>query len=247
MLRLLKYEFLKARATHLVLLGVTLADQLVFFMGILTREVPAVTITLILQFFLSIAGTAWVGLNCILTLHRDIRSRQSYMLFMTDRSCFGILGAKLIQTTVMLVFFAGLYVGMGYLNIDIFLRTFSRAEGVWIGLNGLLEAYAYVNLMDGTLLTTGFVTYAATWLSYIAAGCFADVLANVWLPGKRLPVIVAFLIFGALAYVINWTQTLLPALPVYQQSLLLATGLSMAYVAALYLATAFLMERKLSL
>ncbi len=247
MLRLLKYEFLKARTNLLILLSVTAAVEALFLIGVWTKDIPAVTLTLILLFFLAIAGTAWVGLECVLTLHRDIRSRQSYMLFMTDRSCFGILGAKLIQTGVCVTVVTGIFVGLGYLDGDVFFGTFNqKALDYWQTGNILLSKYAGADLRDGTLMTMGLVTYSFTWLSYISAACFADVLAHVWLPGKRLPLIVAFLIFSAMAYVINWTQTLLPAYEIYQHSLMLATGLSLVYVGVLYTATAFLMERRLS-
>lgn len=247
MLRLLKYEFLKARATLLILLGVTAAVEVIYLLGVATKDIPTVTLTLILLLFLAIAGTAWVGLECVLTLHRDIRSRQSYMLFMTDRGCFSILGAKLIQTFVCIAAVTGIFVGLGYLDGFVFFRTFNqKALDYWQGGNIFLYEHAGADLRDGTLLTMGLVTYACTWLSYIAAACFADVLANVGLPGKRLPMIIAFLLFSGIAYIINWTQTLLPALAIYQHSLMLASGLSLLYVGVLYVGTALLMEFRLS-
>ena len=46
---------------------------------------------------LAVCGVAVMGLESVFVLHRDMNTKQSYMLFMPPNSCYKILGAKVLE------------------------------------------------------------------------------------------------------------------------------------------------------
>ena len=97
MLRLMKYELRKTLAIKIILAAVALIAEAAFLAGYFTRNETLYTLTALLLFMTASSGITLIGIWSIVTLHRDMNTRQSYMLFMTPNSCYRILGAKLLE------------------------------------------------------------------------------------------------------------------------------------------------------
>ena len=52
---------------------------------------------IVLLTMLAMGGIMVIGLASVVTLHRDVSTKQSYMLFMTPNSSYSILGAKMLE------------------------------------------------------------------------------------------------------------------------------------------------------
>lgn len=48
-------------------------------------------------------GVFYIGLEGIMTLYRDLNSKQSYMLFLTPKSSYEILGAKILENGISIL------------------------------------------------------------------------------------------------------------------------------------------------
>ena len=142
---LLKYEIRKTWATKLILLGITAVEELAFLVGLylMGREVDnyvtAVSISLLVV--TAIAGVILIGVQSVLTLHRDMNTKQGYMLYMTPRNSYQIMGAKFLENGLSLFLAGAFYFLLGFLlplDILLFLDLFLH--------------YKYMFLLDNNFL-----------------------------------------------------------------------------------------------
>ena len=117
MSRLIKYEFRKSMFSKLIIIGITLVLQVVFLVGLFGDYEESMVLGMIGLFFTALAGIAFIGIESILTLYRDLTTKQSYMLFMTPNSSFRILGAKALENTVAILGAGAFFGGLGALDI----------------------------------------------------------------------------------------------------------------------------------
>ncbi len=97
MLKLMKYEFRKTWITKLILLGVTAVAEIAFLIGLYMEKETTLGLSVMLLVLLAFGGILMIGLYSVMTLHRDMNTKQSYMLFMTPSSSYSILGAKVLE------------------------------------------------------------------------------------------------------------------------------------------------------
>ena len=111
MSKLLKYEIRKTWALKLIILGVTAVAELAFLIALfLDQENHGfIGLTCVLLFFIAMGGTMLIGVQSVLTLHRDMNTKQGYMLFMTPRNSFQILGEKLLENGLSLALAGGFF------------------------------------------------------------------------------------------------------------------------------------------
>jgi len=96
--KLLKYEIRKSLPVKLMILGLAAALELVFLIGLWGDNEKMLATGVLLLTFTAVTATTVVGLASVVILHRDMNTKQSYMLFMTPNSCYRILGAKVLET-----------------------------------------------------------------------------------------------------------------------------------------------------
>ena len=103
MLKLLKYEFRKTAFPKLVLFAFILIMEGIFLYGCLRNDGDTKTLGVILFVMSLMFGFLLIGLMSLVTLHKDMNTRQGYMLFMTPNSTYKILGAKVIECCLTLL------------------------------------------------------------------------------------------------------------------------------------------------
>ena len=110
MLKLMKYEFRKTGFSKLILLVVTLVAELAFLLGVFLEKDRLLATGIMILYLCAVIGIAYIGLESVLALHRDLNTKQSYMLFLTPHSSYEILGAKVLENGISIlitgIFFA---------------------------------------------------------------------------------------------------------------------------------------------
>ena len=97
MKHLMKYEFRKTLIAKLIILGTTAVLEILFLLGLYTKHDSLAGYSTIMLTMLAFGGVLFIGLQSVMTLHRDMNTKQSYMLFMTPNSSYKILGAKVLE------------------------------------------------------------------------------------------------------------------------------------------------------
>ena len=93
---LIKYEWRKQRMTRILILACLLAFVVLFVAGAVLRNDTLVAVSILIMTFAGMFGILYVGIENIVILNRDLKTKQSYMLWMVPHSTYEILASKII-------------------------------------------------------------------------------------------------------------------------------------------------------
>ena len=245
MLRLLKYELRKTLFSKLILIGITAMAEAIFLIGFWGKKENPLTIGALLLFFIAISGIALMGLLSLITLHKDMNTKQGYMLFMTPNSCYKILGAKMIECSLSLLLAAAFYFALGYLDFSLLLGKGTNQQ-ILDMINQMLQSINSKILLDAPHLSALVFNMVACWICTVAIACLSDVICTALLYGKKGNLVITFVLFIALNYGISQLLQLVPASIGIIPVLIWQGVIALALAGVMYVITARLMEKYLS-
>ena len=247
MKNLIKYEFRKTLSVKLALLGLTAAAEIASLLALFLEKDNLLGVTIFLLTMLAIGGIMVVGLSTILTLHRDMNTKQSYMLFMTPNSCYKILGGKVVENALSLLLCGGCFFALGALDITL---LFARAGGLkelWDAIDSMLRSINSQLTLDVNTMLAFTVGLLASWFATVTAACLADVVSSALLNGKKGNGFLSFVLFLVLSSLISWLQQVLTeSVDSIRTGFLLHAVIALVLSAGMYFATARIMETRLS-
>ena len=245
MLRLLKYELRKTLLSKLILLGVTLIAQIVFLAGLWGKKDTTLAIGAVLLFFIAITGIALMGILSVATLHKDMNTKQSYMLFMTPNSCYKILGAKVLECALSILLAGAFFFALGYLDFSLLLGKGSNQQ-IWDMLNEVIRSINAQIIVDVPHVSALVFNMLASWLCTITIAYLSDVVSSSLLNGKKGNWLVTFVLFIVLNYAIGKLLSLVPASIGVIPVLLWQGMIALVLAVVMYVITARLMDKYLS-
>ena len=127
MLKLMKYEFRKTGFSKLILLVVTLVAELAFLLGVFQEKDRLLATGIMILYLCAVIGIAYIGLESVLALHRDLNTKQSYMLFLTPHSSYEILGAKVLENGISILI-TGIFFAL-VAALDVLIATLNMGGG----------------------------------------------------------------------------------------------------------------------
>ncbi len=245
MLRLLKYELRKTQFSKLILLGITLVAQAVFLAGFWGKKEDTLAIGAFLLFAIALTGIALVGILSVVTLHRDMNTKQGYMLFMTPNSCYRILGAKVIECALSLLLAGTFFFALGYLDFSLLLGEGTNKQ-IWDMFNQMVRTINQHIILDAPHISALIFEIITAWLCTITTAYLADVISSSLLNGKKGGLLITFLIFLLLNYGISKLLKLVPSTIGVIPVLLWQGAIALVLAGIMYVITARLMEKYLS-
>ena len=248
MIRLMKYELRKSWYLKAILLLVTAVAEAVFLIGLWGGKDSLTATGVLLLTILATTGTMVIGLGTVFVLHRDINTKQSCMLFMTPHSSYEILGAKLLENAISILLISAFFFGLGALDITLLFAKEQALDRLWQIMSEMLRTINENLTIDAPHLAAFLWMLIADWLTTVVTACLADVLSASLLAGKRFSGLISVLFFLALNVALNWLiRLIMNQIPAdFVTSCVVGGCLSIVLGAAMYVVTAVLMERKLS-
>lgn len=116
---LIKYEWRKQRLTRILILACLLAFIVLFLIGGLIKNETIVAVSILIITFAGMFGIFYVGIENMVILNRDLKTKQSYMLWMVPHSTYEILGAKLIAGILQMVFVFLAFFAAGVVTVTV--------------------------------------------------------------------------------------------------------------------------------
>lgn len=246
MSRLMKYELRKTMFSKLVLLAVVAAAELIYLAGVFLKWDDGLAWGTLGLAFSAVIGIFYIGIESLLILHKDLNTKQSYMLFLTPQNSYQVLGAKVLENGISIfltgAFFAVLTavdVSIGILYIGGLEEFLDLLQELAISLHIEIASYT-----DAILMT--FFATLASWLLMIVTGYLAIILSATVLAGKKLSGLVSFLLYVGLVWVSGAVMNLIPEMDNLNLHAGLVLGVSFVLIAIMYLISGWIMERKLS-
>ena len=246
MKNLIKYEFRKTWHTKLIILAIAVCAEVLFLSSLYLNRDNYNGLSIVLLTFLAFGGVLFIGIQSIVTMHQDMTTKQGYMLYMTPNSCYKILGGKVIENGLS-IFVAGVFFfALGALDITLLLGHHGQLGELKRMMDDLLKSYGVefqMNVKPFALITLNFL---CSWLCTVITAYLADVTATCLLNGKKYNGWVSLLIFIALSWAMAYLQQVCTERLVWDARLIWNAVIALGCSAVMYVATAALMERHLS-
>ncbi len=250
MLKLMKYEFRKTWLTKLVLLGITAALEVLFLVSLYAEYEDTLIVAIGLLTMVATLGVLVIGLESVLTLHRDMNTKQSYILFMTPNSSYKILGAKVLECSFSILVIGAFFFALGALDISLLFAKSGTLNQIWDMIQDILRNIT----VAGHALTIDTPTMAAVvfnlltaWILTVTTAYLADVVSSALLNGKKFNGLLSFVLFLLLTWFTDWTTRKITSGINDSIPMLIAFSLiSLVFATVMYVVTAQIMERKLS-
>ena len=250
MFKLMKYEFRKTWITKLILLGVTAVAEAAFLIALYTEHHDTMTLMAGLLTLLAVGGVMVIGLESVLTLHRDMNTKQSYMLFMTPNSSYKILGAKVLECGLSILLTGAFFFALGTLDITLLFEKEGKLSLLWDTIQEMLTHFSVgereLSFDTATMAALTFELLTG-WISTVCEAYLAVTVSAALLGGKRFGGLLSFVLFLVLSWFTGWAaKTVTASIPSVTTALLIYSLIDLALAAIMYFVTAQIMERKLS-
>ena len=246
MKNLIKYEFRKTWGTKLIILGITAFAELAFLVSLYLDKEKYNGLSILALTFLAIGVIIFIGIQSILTMHQDMNTKQGYMLYMTPNSCYRILGGKVIENGLSIFVAGAFFFALGALDVTLLLGHYGQLGELKKMLDEFLRQLRMEVPLDGRLFALLTLNFLCSWLATVITAYFADVIATCLLNGKKYNGWVSLLIFIALSWAMAYLQQVCTERLVWDARLIWNAVIALGCSAVMYVATAALMERHLS-
>ncbi len=247
MKNLMKYEFRKTAAIKLILLGAAALAEIVFLIGLYGNNDRMLSGSVLVLTMLALGGIMCIGLASVVILHRDMNTKQSYMLFMTPNSCYRILGAKYLENGLSILLSGAFFFALGALDITLVFAKMGQLESLWNGIREFLTRLDSRITLDMPTMMTFAAYILCSWISTVACAYLGVVISTALLNGRRFNGFISFLIILALFWLTGWigikvTDPIRDIRTVF----LVQSAVALALSVLMYFLTARIMETKLS-
>lgn len=248
MSKLLKYELRKTWALKLIILGVTAAAELAFLITLFldTENHEILGATCLLLFFIALGGTILIGVQSVLTLHRDMNTKQGYMLYMTPKNSFRILGAKLLENGLSLVLAGAFFFLLGLLDVTLLFSRMGSLEELWKFFQDFVRMINDEIQLNAQSILCLVAELLASWLATVSIAYLADIISSALLNGRKMNGFLSFLFFILLTVLLSWIQNRFRTGMAIETALLVRAGIALLYSAVMYVISAWVMDRHLS-
>lgn len=210
--KLIKYELRKQRTSRMVIFIALAVSLICFWAGIAFNSGGLAGISLSVMVLGAVFVLFYTGIEGILVFNKDLRTKQSYMLWMIPKSIWEILGAKFISAILqMLIVF-----GVSCAAVAI------STAGAVLTIGGLSDFLEMVQVMSkafvqggvdwSDLISLAFLMFL-TWTLVIMTGFLAVILARTVLVKSRFAGFLAVILFFVIDFVVARVYDLMCKLP----------------------------------
>lgn len=250
--KLIKYEFRKSWMVKAIILAFTAIFEVMFLVGAISGNDDVALSSAVFLTFITICSIFIIGVLSIFILHKDLNTKQSYMLFMTPNSTFKILGAKIIENFGSILLFSAMFLLIGIGDITMWVAKSEGVKDMFNITNAILGEFGEDYQLDFFNVAISSAEQIVSWVFTIMVGFFAVVLSASFLNGRKFNGFISFIVFLVVTYIIEKifycsTNMIFGTATGYS---LEKTICSIVYyivlTVVLYIVTASIMDRKLS-
>ena len=206
MVKLLKYEMKKQQTSRMVIGSILLVCVLGFALGMLLGREKLAAVSLAVMMLATFFVVFYVGIESILVLNRDLKTKQSYMLWMVPKSIWEILGSKFLAAILQMLIVFVMYVAVGLICILVTLQHTGHLSDLFKMIWQAGELY-----IDGLpSIIWGFAEIFLGWTVVIMAGFVGVILSRTLLLNAKYSGFLAVVVFFAIIIAVEKIYDLIP-------------------------------------
>lgn len=197
--KIIKYEWKKQRTARLIILFGLLVCVLMFVVGMLLDKGTLFGVSLGIMFAGAFLVIFYTGIESLLVFNRDLRTKQSHMLWMVPKSIWEILGGKFVAAILQMFFVFVIFIAAGSICLSVALTKAG-------GLKMLFEALERIADMaiEGGVNWLWFFLFVLmlfiVWTQIIMIGFLAIIISRTLFLNSRFAGLFSVILF----FVINW-------------------------------------------
>lgn len=199
MLKLMKYEFRKQLFTKLALLVILLLLECYFFYGVIIKSEET---TFKGEMFLTVfafAAILLVSFECVFTFYNDLKTKQSYMLFLVPRSTYSVVGAKMLSAMLQIVL-SGLLIGaVAFLDAFIMAARFGELQQLLNGLQTVLRELFQLDV-SVSRIAVKLMVIVLSWVTFVIVAMLSITFGATLMANSKLRGVVSFIIFDVVSF-----------------------------------------------
>lgn len=250
--KLIKYEFRKQLFSKLVIGAMLLGAEVLFLVGLFLDKEELCSLGFGGIGLMGFGVMFYLSFEILTTYSKDLKTKQSYMLFLVPRNMFQVVGAKMI-TAVLQIFvggavFAGVFIG------DLFILCSVKGkvqEGIDL-LKDLFWAFTGTEIrMQETIYLA--VMVLILWLEFTLMAMLAITLSTTLFANKKYKGVVSFLIYLGLEWILGKVAGLVVKTGFLQGEYLVVNteawafiGVYVVAIIAAFFGTSLLLDKKVS-
>ena len=213
--KLIKYEWKKQRTSRMVILAMLVVGILAFVWGLIfdRGNGGAARVVVVLMFSMAFLVLLYTGIESILVLNRDLRTKQSYMLWMVPKSIWEILGAKFVSAILQMFVVFAAFMAAGCICMGVAVVEYGGIRSVFEIAEVFIRKTLEINISWGDLFMFCLSVFIG-WAQMIFLGFLSVILARTVLIRSRFAGLLAVIIFFVLNIVVDKGMSLLHGIPV---------------------------------
>lgn len=246
MLKLIKYELIKQFKSKVIMFAILALLEVQFFYGMFAEKDSVLQVFVVLFCLAMYSIYFYLYIESIITFSKDMKTKNSYMLFMTPNSSFTIVAAKVITSFIQILVFVALTVAIVCIDMNV---LFHMKEGTQ-------DAYEFVRRMlsfKGVDITVGSVvlwiaTLLSQYLLFLGLAFLSITSTSTFLSNNRFKGFFSALIFVVVYVCINlFAGKILEGVETATSQSIIWICLSLGISFLIYAVTSWLLEKKVSL
>ena len=247
MMKLMKYEIRKTMMVKWIILGIAALLEVAFLIGLWADKNEMLAVSVVLLVLLAFGSILVIGLGSILTLHRDMNTRQSYMLFMTPNSSYRILGAKVLENGISIMLTGIFFFALGALDVTLLFAHEGALNELWDMFQKFLTTLDSRVTMNFPVLASFVFAVLLSWFCDINAAYLGEVISAALLYSKKYNGFLSIVLILALIIGTSYLENVCTgSIRDLTAGFLVHGGVALACSALMYFLTARIMERRLS-
>ncbi|MFP4698184.1 MAG: hypothetical protein ACLFMO_05700 [Eubacteriales bacterium] len=189
MYQLLKYEMIKKWKLFLIVLStVILAEGFILYQLLIKENWST---PLFVFSFMAFGGMFFVLIDSINSFSLELRRKSGYMLFLTPRNGYQIVGAKVMISLLELFIGFFVYIGLARINYSVLKNTISDEANEFMDL--LVDLISpNINIYELFYVSLNLILQ---WLLIIMSAYLAIILIKTLLANKRFTGFISFIFF----------------------------------------------------
>ncbi len=203
MLMLFKYEWKKQMNSKLIIGCALLALCAFYVLGTLLKKEGWPEIAMVLLALVGMFAAIYVGIESLLVLDKDIRTKESHMLFMVPRSAYQILAAKILAAICQILLTMVMFGAAFMICFTAYMAANESLADMLDYLRQMVEEMFEVEIeWDMVLLV--LISMFVSWINMIASGFAAIISVRTALTRTKLAGILAVAVYLLINWGTNW-------------------------------------------
>lgn len=248
--KLMKYEFRKQLTSKFVVGILTAIAEAFCLIGIFLDIDDFFVSGFMFVFLLAVVGLCYFSFETIITYSNDLKTKQSYMLFLVPRNAYQIVGAKMVTTVLQIIGAGAAFTAILIGDVFLIFAKNQDIEDLFEMVNEFLTFIGMrIHLSDVIYVIALFLI---TWLEFVLLAMFAITLSTTFFANVKGKGIISFIIYCVISVILSETASNLTNGFAEKEYLMISTdgwiyiGIYTVAMILWYFGTSWLLDKKVS-